>query len=124
MTNPVDHSEEAPLDPAVQRVQRRLKRLILISGLTLGLGMFAVLLAIVYRLATYEPKVRPAVVAGTAVPTLKRSDLGVPDGARLVGTALDGDRLALSYEVGTGTLVIVLDLASKTMVDRLMVAGE
>ena len=124
MTEPVDAAEEKPLDPAVERVQRRLRRLILISGLTLGLGMFAVLLAIVYRLMIYEPKARPAIVAGAAVPTLKRSDLGLPDGARLVATALDGDRLALTYEAASGTLVIVLDLRSKAMVDRLAIAGE
>ena len=86
--------------------------------------MFAVLLAIVYRLMIYEPKARPAIVAGAAVPTLKRSDLGLPDGARLVATALDGDRLALTYEAASGTLVIVLDLRSKAMVDRLAIAGE
>ncbi len=102
-----------------------MRRLILISGLTLGVGILAVFLAIVYKLMTYEPKGRPAAIAvGGAVPTLKRSDLGVGADARLAGTALDGDRLALTYEAAGATTVIILDLPSMMIVDRLTVRDE
>jgi steroid delta-isomerase len=55
MTNPnFDDDNEAPLNPAVAHVERRVRRLILIAGLTLGLGIFAVFAAILYRIAVYE----------------------------------------------------------------------
>jgi steroid delta-isomerase len=55
MTNPqFDEEDEKPLDPAVAQVERRVRRLMLIAGLTLGLGIFAVLAAILYRIATLD----------------------------------------------------------------------
>ena len=55
MTNPnFDEEDEKPLDPAVAQVERRVRRLMLIAGLTLGLGIFAVLAAILYRIATID----------------------------------------------------------------------
>jgi hypothetical protein len=67
MTNPSsEDQEEKPLDPAVARVQSRIQLLMLISGLTLGLGILAVFLAIIYRIATDDDK--SPVVAGAEVP--------------------------------------------------------
>ena len=55
MTNPnFDEEDEKPLDPAVAQVERRVRRLMLIAGLTLGLGIFAVLAAILYRIAPLD----------------------------------------------------------------------
>jgi steroid delta-isomerase len=55
MTNPnFDDEDDKPLDPAVAQVERRVRRLMLIAGLTLGLGIFAVLAAILYRIATLD----------------------------------------------------------------------
>jgi len=65
MTNPhFDEEDEKPLDPAVAQVERRVRRLMLIAGLTLGLGIFAVLAAILYRIATLDATSGPQ----TAVP--------------------------------------------------------
>jgi hypothetical protein len=125
MADPHDDQDEKPLDPEVLRVQQRLRRLMLISGLTLGLGILAVFLAIVYRLVTYESGGAPvAVVEGAAVPTVNRSALGLPAEARLVSTSLDGDRMALSFEDGSGTTIIVFDMRRMAVVARLRVAGE
>ena len=67
---------------------------------------------------------RCAVVEGAAVPTVNRSALGLPADARLVSTSLDGDRVALSFEDGGGTTIIVFDMDRMAMVSRLRVAGE
>ena len=45
------------------RVQTRLRRLMLIAGLTLGLGILAVFAAILYRIATYDATSSRPVVA-------------------------------------------------------------
>jgi hypothetical protein len=125
MADPYDDPDEKPLDPEVARVQQRLRRLMLISGLTLGLGILAVFLAIVYRLVTYEGGGAPvAVVEGAVIPTVNRSALGLPADARLVSTSLDGNRVALSFEDGSGTTIIVFDMDRMAMVSRLRIAGE
>ena len=60
--------DETPLDPAQLRLQARLRRLMLISGGTLGLGILAVLIAIVYKIATIPAATAPPVRAPGAVP--------------------------------------------------------
>ncbi len=109
---------ERPLDPAVLQVQARLRRLMLIAGLTLGLGIFAVFAAILYRIVTYDATSAPAVAEGTPIglPTL-----GLPADAGLVSTSLDGNHLALTYETADGTVIIVIDTRSGTVVSRLRI---
>lgn len=69
MTNPMsENAEEKPLDPAVARVQARLQRLMLIAGLTLGLGILAVFLAIIYRITALDNKA--PVAPGAEVPVV------------------------------------------------------
>ena len=84
----------------------------LIAGLTLGLGLLAVFLAILYRIFTYQSAGAPVpVVEGAAIPTVTRTALGLPADARLVSTSLDADRIALTYEHGAGSTIIVVDPA-------------
>lgn len=60
MANPnFDEDDEKPLDPAVAAVEKRVRRLMLIAGLTLGLGIFTVLAAILYRIAVYDATSAP-----------------------------------------------------------------
>jgi hypothetical protein len=110
--------DEKPLDPAVERVRRRLSRLMLIAGLTLGLGMFAVFGAILYKIMIPTNRLASAVAADAAPRVVAAS---LPAGARLASTALDGDRMALTYDVEGGTLVLVVDLRSGLVVSRLRV---
>lgn len=57
MVNPDSQDdEEKPLDPAMARVQARLQRLMLIAGLTLGVGILAVFLAIIYRITSADDR--------------------------------------------------------------------
>lgn len=65
MTDPNSDDDDKPLDPAVANVERRVKRLMTIGLATLGLGIFAVLAAIVYRIAVMDatPAVAPAPIA-------------------------------------------------------------
>ena len=97
----------------------------LISGLTLGLGIFAVFIAILYRIFTYQGAGSPVpVVEGAAIPTVTRTALGLPPDARLVSTSLDADRIALTFEDGAGSTIIVFDMDRMTVTSRLRLAGE
>ncbi|MEJ0013658.1 MAG: hypothetical protein WDM94_13780 [Bauldia sp.] len=112
-----DGDDDKPVDPTFLRVQARLRRLMLIGGLTLGLGIIAVFAAILYRIATYDTTGK-AVAPDAAVPTLSLSAMGLPADAKLVSTALDGNRMALTYEAGGGDTIVVIDLRTGAVVAR------
>jgi hypothetical protein len=125
MADPYDEPEEKPLDPDVVRVQQKLRRLMMISGLTLGLGLLAVFMAILYRIFTYQGAGTPVpVVEGAAIPTVTRTALGLPPDARLVSTSLDADRIALTFEDGAGSTIVIFDLGRMSVTSRLRLAGE
>lgn len=120
----LDTDEEKPLDPEVARVQRTLRRLMLIAALTLGVGMAAVFAGIAYRLITYEPSAPAAIAPGTAVPTIGRAEVGLGPAARIVSTALDGNRLALTFEEEGSETVLLVDLATGTVTGRFRIDGR
>ena len=125
MADPLDDADEKPLDPAVEQVQRRLRRLMLISGLTLGFGIFFVFLAILYRLFTYESSPAAVSVApGPAIPTLKAADLGISPEARLVSSSLDGNRVLLTYSDAAGVTLVIVDLSRNAVIGRLALPGQ
>ena len=125
MDDPYDKQDDKPLDPAVLQVQQRIRRLMMISGLTLGLGILAVFMAILYRIFPYGGAATPVpVVEGAAIPTVTRSALGLATDARLVSSSLDGDRVALTFEDDGGSTIIVFDTDRMAVVSRLRVAGE
>jgi hypothetical protein len=125
MDEPYEEPDEKPLDPDVVRVQQKLRRLMMISGLTLGLGLLAVFMAILYRIFTYQSAGAPVpVVEGAAIPTVTRDGLGLPADARLVSTSLDADRIALTFEDGAGTTIVIFDLGRMTVASRLRLASE
>jgi hypothetical protein len=96
-----DDADEKPLDPAIERVQARLRRLILISGTTLGFGFVAVLVAVIFRVSNLDSRAPEADWQST---------LEIPAGATLVDTALDGDRIAITIEDSAGRRILVFDL--------------
>ena len=125
MADPYEEQDEKPLDPDVVRVQQKLRRLMMISGLTLGLGLLAVFMAILYRIFTYGGSGTPVpVVEGAAIPTVTRTVLGLPPDSRLVSTALDGERIALTFADAGGATIVVFDLDRMSVASRLRVAGE
>ncbi len=103
-----------------------MRRLMLIAGLTLGLGILAVFAAILYKIALAGDKLAPVVwQPGQPVPTLTPADMGLPAGARLVSTASDGQRLILTYErPGGGNAVVFIDAATLKVTGRLDLGGQ
>jgi hypothetical protein len=112
--DPSQHQGETPLDPAMERVRLKLRRLILVSGTTVLVGFLAVLFAVMYKIAPDRSK--PALPAGA-------EDLAIasvlPEGARIVSTALDGRLLALTVEAAGATRIVVVDLATGAVLRRI-----
>lgn len=111
--------DEAPLDAAQLRLQARLRRLILISGLTLGIGIFAVLAAIIYRIYAAPTAAPPAPAA------LARATASIlPAGAKLIATSSDGYRIVLTYEHAGGTTLVTVDPRTLAVTGRLDLKPE
>ena len=110
----------------MQRVQAKMRQLMLIAGLTLGLGIIVVFAAILYRITAATDKAAAPVAwqPGDAVVTLSRADMGLPAGARLVSTASDGRRLILTYEYPGGSALVFVDVATLKVTGRLNLAGD
>ena len=88
----------------MERVQRKLRRLLAVSGLIMVAGLVAVFAAIFYRLS----------VADKAMP-MAASDLQValPAGAELLSATATGDRLTLvTRGADGGTEIRVVDLST------------
>jgi len=119
MNASVDDDEEQPLDPAAARIQQKLRRLILISGLTLGIGMIAVFSAILYRVVKSEPD-----GAGAAKPVYASGELLVPKGSTVVSSSKDGDFLTVTIRTEAGSEVRVIDLRTRAVVSRIRFVPE
>ena len=91
----------------------RVRRLMLIAGLTTALGVAAVLIAIGYRLFRSE---------GSAVATDATATL--PKGARIVSTGVAGDRLLVTLDIGGTTEIRSFDARSLKPVGRLKFVSE
>ena len=91
----------------------RVRRMMLIAGLTTALAVAAVLVAIGYRLFRAE---------GSTVGTDTTAVL--PKGARIVATAVAGDRLVVTLDIGGTTEIRTFDARTLRPAGRLKFANE
>jgi hypothetical protein len=91
----------------------RVRRLMLIVGLTTALAVAAVLIAIGYRLFHIE---------GSAVATDIAATL--PKGARIVATGVAGDRLVVTLDIGGATEIRTFDAHTLKAAGRLKFVSE
>jgi len=100
MTRTSERDDE-PLDPAQARVVRRLRGLMLFSGLVMVGGFLVVFGVIAYRLSAGAERGRSA-----------ESTVSLPKGARVVSTAVSEGKLLITIEIAGATEVRVYDLAT------------
>jgi hypothetical protein len=91
----------------------RVRRMMLIAGLTTALAVSAVLIAIGYRLFRSE---------GSAV--MSDTTAMLPKGARIVSTGVAGDRLVVTLEVGGTTEIRTFDAHTLKPAGKLKFANE
>ena len=121
----VDDTEEKPLDPAAERVRRKLVRFVAVNLGLLFFAVMAVLVAVVYKSLDGE---KPA-EAISEIPAPDGAplelDLPLPAGARLVGHALSGNRVSLDVELADGRRsLIVYDMAARRVVARIVLSQQ
>jgi len=101
-----DQDDDKPLDPAMEKVRRKLARLMVVSIGIMLVGLMAVLGAVVYKSG-----------AGSGVTETARASLELPAGFSVDDTAVsetrilfrgageDGGQRVLVYDLATGHLV-------------------
>lgn len=122
----VDDTEEKPLDPAAERVRRKLVRFVAVNLGLLFLAVMAVLAAVVYKSMDSD---KPAAEVASDIPTPDGAplelDLPLPAGSRLVGHALSGNRVSLDVELAGGKRsLIVYDIAGRRIVARIALTPQ
>ena len=96
-----DEAEE-PLDPAVERLRRKMVRLLAVSIGVMMIGVMAVLAAVVYRsVDAGGPKARDGAELALALPA----------GAEIRSVALDGDRALVHAATADGIRMYLVHLA-------------
>jgi hypothetical protein len=112
-TDPVPSAANEPSPEQIAQFAR-IRRLMLIAGLTTALSIGAVLFAIGYKLFRGEGSV-PVQTNYTAM---------LPKGARVVSTAVSGDRLLVTIEAGGTTEIRTFDARTLKPTGRLGFANE
>src|SRR5438105_11884559 len=99
-------TEAATSEPSQELTQEqaalfaRVRRMMLIAGATTAIAVAAVLFAVGYRLFKSEGSVTTAAADVTAA---------LPKGARIVSTAVAGDRLVVTLDIGGATEIRTFD---------------
>jgi hypothetical protein len=93
----------------------RVRRMMLIAGLTSALAVAVVLIAVGYRL--YRGEGSPAAAATDIIATL-------PKGARIVSTAVAGERLVLTLDVAGVTEIRTFDARTLKPAGKLKFVSE
>ena len=92
----------------------RVRRMMLIAGLTSALAVAVVLIAIGYRL--YRSEGSPVSVSDVTA--------ALPKGARIVATGVAGERLVLTLDIGGATEIRTFDVKTLKPVGRLSFVNE
>ena len=93
----------------------RVRRMMLIAGLTSALAVAVVLIAVGYRL--YRGEGSPTASATDIIATL-------PKGARIVSTAVAGERLVLTLDIGGVTEIRTFDARTLKPAGKLKFVSE
>ena len=110
-----DEIEEKPLDPAVERVRKKLVRFVAINLGLLFAALMAVVAAIVYKSGHTPPADAPATVA----------EIALPSGAKMIGHGFSDGQFSIDAELADGSRVIILyDVAGKKIVGRYTVTAK
>ncbi|MCX2697249.1 MULTISPECIES: hypothetical protein [Ochrobactrum] len=127
---PDQQQPEPPLDPAMEKVRRKMIRLLAVSIGVMLIGLMAVLVAVVYKI-NRAPETPPAAEARSDIPgqvaeplkpeppKLIESQIELAPGTRLLSQSLSGEMLSLETLLPDGgTELIIYDYRESRIVGR------
>ncbi|MEZ5870971.1 MAG: fimbrial protein [Nitratireductor sp.] len=115
--------DEKPLDPATERVRRKMVRLLVVSISVMMIGLMAVLAAVVYKI-NGKPAEPVSASSGARVPIEPGFEgrIDLPSDAELASSSLDGSNVMLTIRLaGGGTQLLVYSLAEDRIVARVAI---
>jgi hypothetical protein len=101
----VNEPDQKPLDPETALVVARVRRMMMIAGVTTLIAVAAVFGVIGYRV--FKSGERAAADAG---PPVTAETLMLPKGAKVLGTAISDGRIAVTIETGEGVEIRTFSL--------------
>lgn len=123
-----DDKDEKPLDPAVERVRRKLVRFVGINLGLLFLALMAVALAIVYKSRTPAAEASRSEMSEIQAPAsggTLQGDILLPVGAKLLSQSLSGNRISLLVELSGGSQAVLLfDIGEGRVIGRFPVKAQ
>ena len=111
MTDPI--ADDEPLSPAQAQIVARVRWLMVISGVATMLGIAVVIGVIGYRVFRSDGRAGPA----------EATEM-LPKGGRIVQTAVAGDRIVVTIDVGGALEIRTFDAATLRPAGRLRFAVE
>lgn len=122
--NPMEESEdEKPLDPATEKLRRKMVRLLAVSIGVMMVGVMAVLGAIVYKINAGGREVAMRETGSTplALETLE-GRIELPDRAQIVSASLDAGRVLLQLKMPDGaSSLLVYSLERNRIIARVAI---
>ncbi|MBW6421407.1 hypothetical protein KX729_08135 [Rhizobium sp. XQZ8] len=126
MPQPEVEEKEEPLDPAMERIRRKMVLLQLVSGGILFVCFMAVLAAVVYKvsLRPSEPAATIATNGGFAVPSGQPLAVTaqLPAGFTVQFVSTSGGQITFFGQLNGGQKVLVFDIAAGRIVADVTVA--
>lgn len=126
-------NEDEPLDPAVERVRRKMMRLMGISVAIMMVGLIAVIGAIFYKISGKGEEKKLAGTDQQGVPAVSRVDsnsamrdivgeIRLPSGAKLIDTQLESNQILLRIEMESGEVSLwIYDLSANRVFAKIAV---
>lgn len=127
MARPVaEDDEEKPLDPAAEKVRRKLIRFMIVNLGLLFIALMVVIGALVYK-ARNAPGAGSAPAGDVLVPAGAplSGDIVLPVGAKVVSQSLSGNRLSIDAELADGgRAIFVYDIAERRMIGQFPIRNK
>ncbi len=120
-----DEEDEKPLDPAMEKVRRKMIRLLAVSIGVMMAGVMAVLFAIVYKMNSRASTTIEEASGATGGGLVASGEIVLPAGAYLNGQSFSGGQLALDVTLQGGAREIqIFDIARQAIVARYSVTAK
>jgi hypothetical protein len=118
----LDQEEEKPLDPEMEKVRRKMVRLLVVSIGVMILGVMAVLAGVVYKVVAPDGEPQAAASGTLAAPSGAplRLTASLPAGFRVDQVALDGSRILFFGRMADGERrALIVDTASGSTITEI-----
>lgn len=119
---------EKPLDPAMEKVRRKMVRLLVISIGVMMAGLMAVLYTLVHKISDRPLKAAASIVSEAGFASLPGKEItgtiALPIGAQINNQSLSGSRILMDITLTDGKRqTVIYDIAEQRIIARFAVTN-